>query len=180
MDYLEGETLEAFLARGKRFNPSEAKIVLHQLLSALYVVHQAGLLHRDIKPANILLTSGRCVLVDFGAVTAQHQAVSTRLLSPAYAALEQYSSAALLVPQTDLYALAATILEAITGVLPTSALERANGRPLFEIRIAEIGFVLQSALELQIKARPRNALEMLHRLGLDLEKNVFGPNSRAV
>ena len=41
--------------------------LLAQLLSAIGVVHRAGLMHRDIKPANIILRDDdRVVLIDFG------------------------------------------------------------------------------------------------------------------
>lgn len=44
------------------------KKYMHQLLSSLKIVHQAGIVHRDIKPDNFLfdITTGRSMLIDFG------------------------------------------------------------------------------------------------------------------
>ena len=65
MEYLEGETLHARLARG----PLPVDQVLRvgiELASALAAAHQHGLVHRDLKPANIMLTRTGAQLLDFG------------------------------------------------------------------------------------------------------------------
>ena len=184
LEYLEGETLEARLAGGHLLSVAEASVVLRQLLSALHTIHSAGMLHRDIKPANILLTSGRAVLVDFGAITPAGTRATTRLLTPAYAALEQYSTSAVLTPQTDLYALSATIFEALSGRAPPPVLERASGAALPSLRSvgvpAALSATLERALSLRIADRPSSASAMLTELGLSLELASWGPNSRAV
>ncbi len=184
LEYLEGETLEARLAHGGFLSVAEASVVLRQLLSALHVLHGAGWLHRDIKPANILLTSGRAVLVDFGSIAPAGTHATTRLLTPAYAALEQYSTSAVLTAQTDLYALVATIFEALSGRAPTPVLERAHGAALPSLRFLGVppalSAPLERALSLRITERPSSALEMLSELGLSLELASWGPDSRAV
>ena len=65
MELLEGETLEARLARGP--------IPLEQLLrigieiaDALDRAHREGIAHRDLKPANVMLTKTGVKLLDFG------------------------------------------------------------------------------------------------------------------
>jgi len=74
-------------------------------------VHGAGFMHRDIKPGNIIITAkGAPVLVDFGAA---HQEVGgksrsiTRVVTPGYAPIEQYSTRGKQGPWTDIYALGA-------------------------------------------------------------------------
>ena len=65
MEYLEGETLHARLARG----PLPVDQVLRvgiELASALAAAHQQGLVHRDLKPANVMLTRTGAQLLDFG------------------------------------------------------------------------------------------------------------------
>lgn len=167
MEYLRGETLEQRIASGKLLTEYEARTILLQLLAALEEVHSLGVLHRDIKPANIVLTDDRPELIDFGSSAKFAQGhtvkVSRRLLTPAYAPLEQYASSAKLGPWTDLYALGATFYEAVTGVQPPSALERANGARLKPIRdinpmIREpFARTVEKALELRVEQRPSSA-----------------------
>jgi serine/threonine protein kinase len=175
MEYLHGVTLEQRIATGKLLTEYEARTILLQLLAALEEVHALGVLHRDIKPANIVLTDERPELIDFGSsakfIHGHAVKVSQRLLTPAYAPLEQYATSAKLGPWTDLYALGATFYEAVTGVQPPSALERVNGAMLKPIRDINpmirdpFAKALENALEPKIDARPNNAMklrEMLH------------------
>jgi serine/threonine protein kinase len=167
MEYLHGVTLEQRIATGKLLTEYEARTILLQLLAALEEVHALGVLHRDIKPANIVLTDERAELIDFGSsakfIHGHAVKVSQRLLTPAYAPLEQYATSAKLGPWTDLYALGATFYEAVTGVQPPSALERANGAVLKPIRdinpmIREpFAKALEKALEPKVDARPNTA-----------------------
>lgn len=70
MQYLDGETLAARLARGP-LPLEEALRYATEIAGALDQAHRAGILHRDLKPGNIMLTrSGRhgssATLLDFG------------------------------------------------------------------------------------------------------------------
>lgn len=164
MEFVNGETLEARIARGALLNEEEAQAVLIPILQLLTEVHNTGLLHRDIKPANIILTSeGRVELIDFGSVTKfnanQRIKITSRLLTPAYAPLEQYGQEVMLTPSTDLYALAATIYEAMTALAPVSALDRANGKTLEPLKYfaphvtPEFSSIIMKALELRMEDR---------------------------
>jgi serine/threonine protein kinase len=187
MDFLEGQTLESRLKGSVRLEPGLVLNLLHDLLSELLQLHNLGLLHRDIKPANIMLTALGAKLVDFGSVTGfdlEHDTrVSVRLLTPAYAPLEQYASNIRLCPATDLYALAASAYEALSVRLPTSALDRAGGMPLEHIRFLNplvperLARVLEDALSLRMDARPQDARAFLNALGLTPKVTIYGPNS---
>ena len=67
MQYLEGETLAARLARtdGPLPLPQVLTIGL-QLADALEKTHRAGLTHRDLKPGNVMMTKSGPRLLDFG------------------------------------------------------------------------------------------------------------------
>jgi serine/threonine-protein kinase len=65
MEYLEGETLAARLAKG----PLPLDQALRhgvEIAGALAQAHRRGVLHRDLKPGNIMLTRSGVVLLDFG------------------------------------------------------------------------------------------------------------------
>lgn len=128
MDLLEGETLEARLRTRGSLNWTEAQTLIVEIADALASAHAAGLLHRDVKPANVFLhhdgQAERAMLLDFGLakpiedpavsrITATGEAVGT----PLYMSPEQARGEALDV-RTDVYGLAATIYEVVTGAPP--------------------------------------------------------------
>lgn len=164
MEFLEGETLGEAIEKRGPLPPLVAAQVADSVAHALEVVHAAGLLHRDIKPDNIFLhRTGRIVLIDFGSVRAfdSGKTVShTRLVTPGYAPLEQYSSAAKFGPYTDLYALGATLFHALTGQMPPAATDLSLGTPLPPLPAATPSNLREAVLSCmapRIEQRPQSA-----------------------
>lgn len=128
MEYLEGETLTAYLEREGKLPPEQAVPWLKSVVHSLEVIHQSGIIHRDIAPDNIFLTSdGRVKLIDFGAAryaTTSHSRSLTVIIKPGYSPEEQYRSRGDQGSHTDVYALAAVLYRMVTGVTPPDALER--------------------------------------------------------
>ena len=66
MEYVEGETLSARLARG-RLQVHEAIAVARDVARAVDYAHREHVIHRDLKPSNIMLTTeSGAKLLDFG------------------------------------------------------------------------------------------------------------------
>jgi predicted Ser/Thr protein kinase len=65
MQYLEGETLSARLAKGALPVEQALRIAI-EICGALDTAHRHGIVHRDLKPANIMLTKTGARLLDFG------------------------------------------------------------------------------------------------------------------
>jgi len=66
MEYLEGETLGARLAK-MRLSIEQVLAYGIEIANALDAAHARGIVHRDLKPGNIFLTSrGDCKVLDFG------------------------------------------------------------------------------------------------------------------
>jgi len=65
MEYLEGETLEARIAKGPLARAEMLRTAI-EIAGALDKAHRQGIVHRDLKPGNIMLTKGGAKLLDFG------------------------------------------------------------------------------------------------------------------
>jgi serine/threonine protein kinase len=65
MEYVEGETLAARLARGP-LPVAQALAYARAMADALGHAHRRGIVHRDVKPANVTLTKDGLKLLDFG------------------------------------------------------------------------------------------------------------------
>lgn len=125
-ELLEGGSLRDLLADERRLSCSQALVVGLQAAQGLDFAHRHGLVHRDIKPANLLFGGdGRLRIADFGIARAVAESSWTEpqgsLVGTArYAAPEQAGTGAL-DGRTDVYALALTLLEAVTGEVPLTA-----------------------------------------------------------
>ena len=131
MEYIEGETLEAIIAREGPLEIDRAARITGDIAAALHAAHHLGIVHRDLKPENVMvarhLDGGDWVkVVDFGiAKTVQHggagsQTVTTAGVSlgtPEYMSPEQLAGEPL-DPRTDIYSLGLVLFHMLTGELP--------------------------------------------------------------
>jgi eukaryotic-like serine/threonine-protein kinase len=145
-EWIDGHTLTAELAQGKRSEAQTIEII-HQILTGLSLVHHPErsninpTIHRDLKPDNIIrrASDNKLVLIDFGNVkqirrpnpnnpNTQISAISFG--TPGYIPIEQGMGKPQLA--SDIYAVGAIAVQCLTGKYPTTLL---NGDTLeFEWR----------------------------------------------
>ncbi|MEU5051232.1 protein kinase [Streptomyces sp. NPDC021096] len=121
MEYVPSTTLGDLLGSGT-LSPDEAARIGRGMIAALRAAHAAGVLHRDVKPGNVLLgDDGRVVLTDFGIAQASGTSTLTKtgemVGSIDYIAPERVKGAKP-GPASDLWALGATLYQALEGRPP--------------------------------------------------------------
>lgn len=137
MDYVQGRSLDAVVREaGGRLPQARALRYASQLCYAADAIHREHVLHLDIKPGNVLIdVDDRVRVIDFG-ISKQydsgHQETSTTPvgISKGYAPVEQYSDVSRFTPQTDIYAIGATIYYMLTGRTPVESILRVASESL--------------------------------------------------
>lgn len=167
LEYAENGSLADRTAEGAP-SPSWPSLAL-ELLDALQTAHDAGILHRDISPGNVLLTAdGTPKLADFGIASMPDGNVT--LMAPSGGGTLRYlaperAAGGPATRQADIYALAATLYEALTGLRHEAA---HDGRP------AEFDAPLQGYEDLrpwfQKALHPRPALR--YRTARDMARGL--------
>lgn len=125
-ELLTGGSLRHMLDEGHRLSVSQAVVVGLHALEGLEVAHQRGFVHRDIKPANLLFgADGRLRIADFGIARAVAEAAWTEpegaLIGTARYAAPEQGSGSVVSGAADIYSLALTLIEAVTGEVPMVA-----------------------------------------------------------
>lgn len=175
MEYLEGETLAAYVRRQGRLSAEETEYFMQPLTEAVAALHRARLAHYDIKPENIILSRGsdnmvRAVLIDFGLAKHYDQtgqatsAISTAGYSPGYAPMEQYAGLREFSPQSDVYSLGATMYFCLTGHDPAEAFAVRQADlidELSQVTDQKLTSAIVHAMQLQREDRQADAAALL-------------------
>lgn len=169
-EFVEGASLQDMLDAGHLFDEGEVRDILKQTLEILDYLHTRNpqVIHRDIKPANLMrTTSGRIVLIDFGAV---REAItfdgigSTIVGTFGYMPPEQYAGQS--GPPTDLFAIGASCVQLLTGTPPGELFEGIHSFKLPSDLPVTLGFekILLKLTEPEIKRRYQSASAVLEEL----------------
>ncbi len=134
MERLHGETLAQRIARERALPVVEIVDIALQVLAALVVAHQKGVIHRDLKPDNIFLsrTEGRRAipkLLDFGIsksedveeTVADPTGAKLAAGTPFYMAPEQARGDRKIDHRVDLWSMGIILYEGLTGQRPFDA-----------------------------------------------------------
>jgi serine/threonine protein kinase len=117
LEWIAGESLRQRVPHLVHDRATWANL-MHDLLGAVEHLEQHGILHGDIKPENVMMreADGRAFLIDYGVSSSADQpgpiAGSPRYWPPEWRLGETRPK------DSDRYAVAVTLFEALTGVLP--------------------------------------------------------------
>ncbi|MDX3832717.1 serine/threonine-protein kinase [Streptomyces europaeiscabiei] len=161
MEYVPAPTLADVLTDGRTLPPEEAARIGLGMVAALRAAHTAGVLHRDVKPGNVLLgAEGRVVLTDFGiAMTADASTLTKTgemVGSIHYMAPERIRGQKP-GPASDLWALGATLYQAVEGRPPfrrLTAMEAAYAIAVDPLEPLKRGGALEPLIEALLAKDP--------------------------
>jgi len=141
MPLVTGESLRTRLFReGTVPLPLSIRLAV-EVAEALDYAHRQGVTHRDIKPENILLQDNHAMVLDFGIAGAisdggLHPPDRPPSGTPAYMSPEQKLGHPV-DGRADIYSLARTLVEMITGVLPDGQTRCRRGIPCDIARVVD-------------------------------------------
>jgi eukaryotic-like serine/threonine-protein kinase len=181
MQYINGRSLAD---RSDRILPEDVALrYIQQIGEALMVVHDNDLTHRNVQPKNILIElrngNDKAILISFSLAVEQNQSIEVKTQNAAegFAPPELYSRfGGEIGDQTDIYSLAATLYDLLTGIQPKNAIERRTSKvdPLptpigYNSEISSItSQAVMKGLALLPKDRPHTMKDWLVSLGLDV------------
>ena len=151
MEFAGGGSTADVIERGNRYELDRVADLVAQAAAGLTALHSNGLIHRDIKPSNLLLADSGDVLVgDLGLARSPDRSSTNAAGTIVYMAPEQTRGKEV-SPATDVFALAASAYEFITGMTHGGivALAADNLPPPVSMLLdidPEVDFVLDRAL----------------------------------
>ena len=190
MEYIEGDSMSEMIKRDGPIPELQALVYIAKVGDAVEYMHSMSMNHLDIKPANIMVRAedNSPVLIDFG-LSKQYdssgdQTSTTPIgISHGYAPIEQYrpGGVSIFSPQTDVYALGATLYALLTGQTPphySDILE--DGLPELPISVSlRTAQAIEKAMEIKKTKRPASIKEFLSLLsiGSNTKSTPFGTST---
>lgn len=165
-EYLGAGSLRDMLAGGVRLSLSQTLEIGLETAKALDYAHRKGVVHRDIKPANLLFGDDlRLRIADFGlaralAVASWTEPQGMLLGTVRYASPEQAKGKEV-TGASDLYSLALTLVECVTGEVPfrhddatATLMSRCDGDLVAPDALGRLVPVVESIGRLDPETRP--------------------------
>ncbi|MFF6996121.1 protein kinase [Streptomyces sp. NPDC008313] len=131
MEYVEGRPLGSVLdqdiSQYGAMPADKALKITADVLAALEISHEMGLVHRDIKPGNVMMTKRNVVKVmDFGIARAMQSGVTSMTQTGMVVGTPQYLSPEQALgrgvdARSDLYSVGIMLFQLVTGRLPFEA-----------------------------------------------------------
>lgn len=197
MQYVEGQSLADYIKSRGRLDIHETLKLMTPVITAVGALHKERLTHLDIKPDNIMLEKTddgiRPILIDFG--LAKHydeggsptSSINTLGYSNGFSPIEQYGGITSYSPTADIYALAATLYNCLTGEPPKRATEihsiDAVAAPLSRFASEDLVQAICHGMEPDTTRRTQAAMQLLREVegaaGIQTDKPLPPPPATA-
>lgn len=184
MEYVKGPDLKDYIRENSPIPLPKVITIMDQILSAMALAHEHGVIHRDLKPQNILMDEkGNIKIADFGIAVALNQSAITQtnsvLGSVHYMSPEQ-TRGGMVTKQSDIYSLGIILYELLTGEVPFSgetpvviALKHAEDQiPSLRKQNKEIPQALENVVLKATAKDPRDRYASVEEMQADLDSSL--------
>lgn len=176
MEYVEGASLSQIVKSQGALTEAKAVGYIRKVADAVGYMHSMSMNHLDLKPANIMVRKedDEPILIDFG-LSKQYDASGGQTsttpigISHGFAPVEQYrpGGVSTFTPQTDIYALGATLYNLLSGSVPPHYSEiLEDGLPELPTSVSQrIADAVEHAMEIKKNKRPATIQQFVSELG---------------
>lgn len=179
-EYVRGSTLSRLVKQQGIWSERDVRAFLGEILPLLTYVHDHKVIHRDIKPPNLMRcrTTGRLVLLDFGAVKEcvamdqedTYRAATTHFVGTmGFAPPEQLALRATYA--TDVYAVGVTCIFLLTGKSPAKlGADPSTGEIMWRDKVSisqPMARIIEGMVNVSLRDRYRSANEVLKMLDVE-------------
>lgn len=189
MEYVEGHTLKELIDQNGPLPVRTAIGITCQILDALSMAHQYGIIHRDVKPQNVIVTDrGKAKLTDFGIAREAKATTSTfsgkKVLGSVHYISPEQAKNAIATEESDLYSVGVTLYEMLTGTVPftsdsavTIALMHIQDKPRPPKELnPDISNALNDIVMRALEKEASNRYESARAMRADLVRSIGNPN----
>lgn len=193
MEYVEGHTLKDLIDQNGPLPVRTAIGITCQILDALTVAHENGIIHRDVKPQNVIVTDrGITKLTDFGIAREAKATTSTfngkKVLGSVHYISPEQAKNAIATEESDLYSVGITLYEMLTGTVPftsdsavTIALMHIQDKPIPPKELnPDIPSALNDIVMRALEKEPSDRYESARAMRSDLVRSIGNPNGSFV
>lgn len=176
MEYVKGKSLSQIIIERGALSERMAIDYISKTAGAVSYMHSLKMNHLDLKPANIMVRASddEPILIDFG-LSKQYDASGGQTsttpigISHGFAPIEQYrpGGVSTFSPQTDIYALGATLFNLISASVPPHYSEiLEDGLPELPTHVSQrVADAVEHAMEIKKNKRPATIKDFIGELG---------------
>lgn len=154
-EYIPGQNLAQRLNEGGALGEAELVQLLQDVLATLTLIHKQGIIHRDLKPSNLIIRrrDRRILVIGFGAIEAiTNRSIARPRSTQLTPILNEYYPAdqkivAELGEKSDIYALGAIAVEALTKKKPRQLPPHFSVKTILARENCQINFKLVNIIE---------------------------------
>ncbi len=176
MEHIDGITLKEYIEQQGLLKWRDCVHFTIQILRALQLAHDRGIVHRDIKPQNVMLMSdGSIKVMDFGIAmfSRQDHTLSEKTMGSVHYVSPEQASGSRINEKSDLYSVGVMMYEMLTGRKPFDgdtpvavALKHMNDEPTKPTEYvsslyAGLEEIILHAMEKEASKRYQSASEMI-------------------